>query len=228
MRPTVAAPDEPRRAHRPNPSVRHGRHRRDSHRRTRHQRDERADASPKDDEHSLEDGRVVRDDPTDEARDGLLRSRARGAPRGTHVYVVRRGRCVLADDDARRRGAVGVGRLQGRRARHPHRYGDGSQDGGDHAPGPADRRHRRPWIGWALDTGGTLYRIDPARARLAKSRSLPARAAYNLWIGGGSVWTADDQGGSVLRIAPGGRVSRSPDHWATAPRTSRSTATTAG
>ncbi len=63
---------------------------------------------------------------------------------------------------------------------------------------------------WALDTGGTLYRIDPARARLAKSRSLPARAAYNLWIGGGSVWTADDQGGSVLRIAPGGRILAQP------------------
>jgi virginiamycin B lyase len=62
------------------------------------------------------------------------------------------------------------------------------------------------WV-WALDGDSTLYRIDAARARLTKRIGLPASAAYNIWIGGGSVWAADDQGARVLRISPAtGRV----------------------
>jgi streptogramin lyase len=55
---------------------------------------------------------------------------------------------------------------------------------------------------WAVDSGGTLYRIDQATAKVVKRISLPTRAAYNVWIGGGSVWVADDQGAAVVRVSP--------------------------
>src|SRR4051812_24693653 len=55
---------------------------------------------------------------------------------------------------------------------------------------------------WALDSASTLYRVDPARARVIRRIPLGATAAYNIWIGAGSVWVADDQGARVLRISP--------------------------
>jgi streptogramin lyase len=55
---------------------------------------------------------------------------------------------------------------------------------------------------WALDSGGTLYRIDPKRTKVGKRISLGVAAAYNIWIGGGSVWVAADQGASVVRVSP--------------------------
>jgi len=55
---------------------------------------------------------------------------------------------------------------------------------------------------WALDAGGTVYRISPKTSRVTKRISLSTRAAYNLWIGGGSVWAADDQGAQVVRVSP--------------------------
>ena len=55
---------------------------------------------------------------------------------------------------------------------------------------------------WALDSGSTLYRIDPERARVTRRIQVGAAAAYNIWIGAGAVWVADDQGASVLRISP--------------------------
>jgi streptogramin lyase len=55
---------------------------------------------------------------------------------------------------------------------------------------------------WALDSASTLYRIKPATARVLRRVDVPASAAYNVWIGGGSVWVADDQGATVVRVAP--------------------------
>jgi streptogramin lyase len=55
---------------------------------------------------------------------------------------------------------------------------------------------------WALDTDGTLYRFNPSTTKLTKRVYLSTRAAYNLWIGGGSVWAADDQGAQVVRVSP--------------------------
>jgi streptogramin lyase len=55
---------------------------------------------------------------------------------------------------------------------------------------------------WALDAGGTLYRLNPASAKVTKRIGLLARAAFNIWIGGGSVWVADDQGAAVIRVSP--------------------------
>jgi streptogramin lyase len=64
---------------------------------------------------------------------------------------------------------------------------------------------------WALDSGSTLYRIDPRRARVTKRIQVGAAAAYNVWIGAGSVWVADDQGAAVLRVSPSsGKVVRVP------------------
>jgi streptogramin lyase len=54
---------------------------------------------------------------------------------------------------------------------------------------------------WALDSGSTLYRLT-ATGRVVKRIQLGAAAAYNIWIGGGSVWVADDQGAAVLRVSP--------------------------
>jgi DNA-binding beta-propeller fold protein YncE len=55
---------------------------------------------------------------------------------------------------------------------------------------------------WALDSGSTLYRLSPRTARITKRIQTGASAAYNIWIGGGAVWVADDQGARVLRISP--------------------------
>jgi DNA-binding beta-propeller fold protein YncE len=55
---------------------------------------------------------------------------------------------------------------------------------------------------WALDSSSTLSRIDPRTARVTKRIRLDASAPYNIWIGAGSAWVADDQGARVLRISP--------------------------
>ena len=60
---------------------------------------------------------------------------------------------------------------------------------------------------WAVDTGSTLSRIKPSSARVTRRVALAAAAPYNVWIGGGSVWVAEDQGARVIRISPGtGRI----------------------
>jgi len=56
--------------------------------------------------------------------------------------------------------------------------------------------------GWALDSTSTLTRISPTTARVTKRIRLGAAAAYNIWVGGGSVWVADDQGARVIRVSP--------------------------
>jgi hypothetical protein len=61
---------------------------------------------------------------------------------------------------------------------------------------------------WALDGSSTLTRIDPASGRITRRISLPASAAYNIWLGGGSVWVADDQGAQVIRLSRTGVVQR--------------------
>jgi streptogramin lyase len=62
----------------------------------------------------------------------------------------------------------------------------------------------RPGFGsiWALDSGGTLYRLDPATGKVVRRAPLALAAAYNIWIGGGAVWVADDQAAQVVRVSP--------------------------
>jgi hypothetical protein len=55
---------------------------------------------------------------------------------------------------------------------------------------------------WALDSSSTLYRLNLRTARVTKRIPTGATAAYNIWIGAGAVWVADDQGAKVLRISP--------------------------
>jgi hypothetical protein len=55
---------------------------------------------------------------------------------------------------------------------------------------------------WALDSLGTLYRLNATTAKIAKRIPLAVSAAYNIWTGGGSVWVADDQGARVVRVSP--------------------------
>jgi streptogramin lyase len=55
---------------------------------------------------------------------------------------------------------------------------------------------------WALDSGSMLYRIDPRTAKVKRRIDVGASAAYNIWLGAGSVWVADDQGAAVIRISP--------------------------
>ena len=57
---------------------------------------------------------------------------------------------------------------------------------------------------WALDGGSELYRLQ--RGKVTRRVTLGASAAYNVWLGGGSVWVADDQGASVIRVSPAGRI----------------------
>ncbi len=37
---------------------------------------------------------------------------------------------------------------------------------------------------------------------MVKRIGLSVAAAYNIWIGGGSLWVADDQGATVIRVSP--------------------------
>jgi hypothetical protein len=55
---------------------------------------------------------------------------------------------------------------------------------------------------WAVDATSTVTRIAPSSGRITKRIRLNARAAYNIWSGGGSIWVADDQGASVIRVSP--------------------------
>lgn len=55
---------------------------------------------------------------------------------------------------------------------------------------------------WAVDSASTLYRLERRASRVAKRIPLGAAAAYNVWIGAGAVWVADDQGAAILRISP--------------------------
>jgi hypothetical protein len=54
---------------------------------------------------------------------------------------------------------------------------------------------------WALDSSGTLYRIDAGSGRIRARVDLGASAPYNVWIGAGSVWVADDGAGAVIRVS---------------------------
>ena len=47
---------------------------------------------------------------------------------------------------------------------------------------------------WALDSAGTLYRLNRSSGKVVKRVPLRVSAAYNIFLGGGSVWVADDQG----------------------------------
>ena len=55
---------------------------------------------------------------------------------------------------------------------------------------------------WALDSGGTLYRLRASGRTAARIFLAREAAPYNIWIGGGSVWVADDQGAHVVRVSP--------------------------
>ena len=55
---------------------------------------------------------------------------------------------------------------------------------------------------WALDQTGVLYRLNAKTGKVAKRISLGVYAAYNIWIGGGSVWVADDRAAQVVRVSP--------------------------
>jgi hypothetical protein len=55
---------------------------------------------------------------------------------------------------------------------------------------------------WALESGGTLYRLSPKTGRIVRRIPLRVSAGYNIWIGGGSVWVADDRGAQVVRVSP--------------------------
>jgi hypothetical protein len=55
---------------------------------------------------------------------------------------------------------------------------------------------------WALDSFSTLYRLNPRSARVTKRIRIGAAGPYNIWIGAGSVWVAEDHAARVVRISP--------------------------
>ncbi len=58
---------------------------------------------------------------------------------------------------------------------------------------------------WVLDTAGVVVRIDPRTAKITARISTGSGAPYNLWVGDGSLWSADDRSGEVVRIDPARR-----------------------
>jgi streptogramin lyase len=55
---------------------------------------------------------------------------------------------------------------------------------------------------WALDTRGVVSRLDPRSAKVTGRMATGSSRPYNLWVGAGSLWSADDGTGEVLRIDP--------------------------
>jgi hypothetical protein len=55
---------------------------------------------------------------------------------------------------------------------------------------------------WALDSFGTLTRLAESSAEVEAEIDVGSSAPYNIWMGAGSVWVADDAGGEVIRIDP--------------------------
>jgi hypothetical protein len=55
---------------------------------------------------------------------------------------------------------------------------------------------------WALDSFGTLTRLAPSSAEVEAEIEVGSSAPYNIWMGAGSVWVADDAGGEVIRVDP--------------------------
>ena len=58
---------------------------------------------------------------------------------------------------------------------------------------------------WTLDTAGVVSRLDASSGRVTSRVRTGSAAPYNLWIGGGSLWSVDDATGTVLRIDPARR-----------------------
>lgn len=54
---------------------------------------------------------------------------------------------------------------------------------------------------WALG-GSTLYRINARTAHVTRRIRLRAASPYNIWLGAGSAWVADDQSAQIFRISP--------------------------
>ena len=108
---------------------------------------------------------------------------------------------VLADTDARPHAGVCVGRVQGAAA-SPACSAAARASRSIPASGQPIAVLSAFGAVWALDTGGTVSRIDPKTARITARLQTGASAPYNLWAGAGSLWSVDDQTGEVLRIDP--------------------------
>jgi hypothetical protein len=115
---------------------------------------------------------------------------------------MRRRRSALADDDPRGRRRFRVGRVQGAVAHRPGQHEDGQEDKSARLSAAAIAVRSGFGSIWALDEGGRLYRLNARTGKIAKRISVGVRAAYNIWVGGGSVWVADDQGAQVIRVSP--------------------------
>jgi DNA-binding beta-propeller fold protein YncE len=109
---------------------------------------------------------------------------------------------ALADDDPGGERLDRLGRLQGTGPDPEDRPSPGRKTASVRVGGPVIAVAAGLGAVWALDTGATLYRIDARTARIRRRIRLDAAAPYNVWIGGGAVWVADDQGARVLRVSP--------------------------
>jgi streptogramin lyase len=58
---------------------------------------------------------------------------------------------------------------------------------------------------WTLDTSGVISRLDPVSAKVTSRIQTGMAAPYNLWSGAGSLWSADDRAGEIVRIDPARR-----------------------
>jgi streptogramin lyase len=58
---------------------------------------------------------------------------------------------------------------------------------------------------WTLDTSGVISRLDPASARVTARIQTGMSGPYNLWVGAGSLWSADDRAGQIVRVDPARR-----------------------
>ena len=58
---------------------------------------------------------------------------------------------------------------------------------------------------WTLDSSGVVSRLDRRSARVTARIQTGTAAPYNLWAGAGSLWSADDRAGEIVRVDPARR-----------------------
>ena len=58
---------------------------------------------------------------------------------------------------------------------------------------------------WALDSSGIVSRLDADSAKVTARIQTGMAGPYNLWAGAGSLWSADDRSGEIVRIDPARR-----------------------
>ena len=95
-----------------------------------------------------------------------------------------------------------MGRVQGAVARDPPQHEDRQDHRLDPRGSSRDRRRCRLRLDLGRRHGVDAVEDQTIDRTSDQTHALAAAAPYNVWIGGGSIWVAEDQGARVIRVSP--------------------------